>query len=156
MMIGVGVELVAGIVALVVVPVRRPDGWLPGQGETAYLIHAGLGGVLTLAAMFLVVAAPRGRMTRAGTLIGLAGLALGAGGGILAVYHPSRMAGLVLMLVGTVVAFFGYLIPLAEPESRPETGIACVFSRRRPGPRSAGGETVVDRVDGPGHRPGVR
>ncbi len=120
MMIGVGVELVAGIVALVVVPVRRPDGWLPGQGETAYLIHAGLGGVLTLAAMFLVVAAPRGRMTRAGTLIGLAGLALGAGGGILAAYHPSRTAGLVLMLAGTVVAFFGYLIPLAEAESQLE------------------------------------
>ncbi len=128
MMIGVGVELVAGIVALLVVPVRRPDGWLPRQGETAYLIHAGLGGVLTLAAMCLVLVASPGRMTRAGALIGLAGLALGAGGGILAVYHPSRVAGLVLMLAGTVVAFFGYLIPLAEPEVRLETGTASLDS----------------------------
>lgn len=43
MMLGVGVEFAAGIAALLVVPVRRPDGWLPGQGEAAYLIHAGLG-----------------------------------------------------------------------------------------------------------------
>ena len=147
MMTGVGVELVAGVAALVVVPVRRPDGWLPSQGETAYLIHAGLGGVLTLAALCLVVAAPSRRMTRAGTRIGLAGLVLGAGGGMLAVYHPSRVAGLVLMLVGAVVAFFGYLVPLAEPE----VGLAMGLSRR-----SAGGETVVDRVDGTSHRPGVR
>ena len=120
MMIGVGLELVAGIAALLVVPVRRPDGWLPMQGEIAYLVHAGLGGVLILAALCLVMVAPPGRMTHVGTLIGLAGLALGAGGGMLAVFHPSRVAGLVLMLVGTVVAFFGYLIPLAEPEMRLE------------------------------------
>jgi hypothetical protein len=48
-----------------------PDAWLPMQGEIAYLIHAGLGGILTLTAM---------------------------------------------MLVGAMVAFFGYLMPLAEPQ----------------------------------------
>ena len=53
-----------------------------------------------------------------GITIGLAGLALGAGGGILAVYHASRFAGLALMFVGTLVAFFGYLLPLAEPDPR--------------------------------------
>ena len=120
MMIGVGVEFAAGIAALIVVPFGRPDGWFPRDGQTAYLIHAGLGGVLTLAALSLVMVAPPGRLTRAGVLIGLGGLVLGAGGGLLAVYHPSRVAGLVLMLVGAVVAFFGYLIPLAEPEAHLE------------------------------------
>ena len=65
MMIGVGLEFVAGIAALLVVPVGRPDGWLPTQGEIAYLVHAGLGGVLTLAALCLVMVAPPERMTRA-------------------------------------------------------------------------------------------
>ncbi len=121
MMVGVGVEFVTGVVALVLVPVGRPDGWLPERGEVAYLVHAGLGGVLTLTAMCLVLVAPRERIGHAGVVIGLAGLALGAGGGMLAAYHPSRFAGLVLMLVGTLVAFFGYLMPLAEPEMRMES-----------------------------------
>jgi hypothetical protein len=54
-------------------------------------------------------------------VIGLAGLALGAAGGILAVYHASRFAGLALMFVGTMVAFFGYLLPLIEPDPRLDT-----------------------------------
>ena len=57
---------------------------------------------------------------RAGIVIGLAGLALGAGGGVFAVYHASRFAGLALMFVGSLVAFFGYLLPLVEPDPRSE------------------------------------
>jgi hypothetical protein len=122
MMIGIGLELALGIVALVAVPVHRPDGWVPEQGRAVYLIHAVLGGILTLVAMWLVTVAPRQRVVRAGIVIGLVGLALGAGGGVLAVYHPSRFAGLALMFAGTLVAFFGYLIPLIEPGSSPATG----------------------------------
>lgn len=122
MMIGIGLELALGIVALVAVPVHRPDGWVPAQGRAIYQIHALLGGILTLVAMWLVTLAPRQRVVRAGIVIGLVGLALGAGGGILAVYHSSRFAGLALMFAGTLVAFFGYLIPLIEPESSPATG----------------------------------
>jgi hypothetical protein len=122
MMIGVGLELALGIVALVAVPFHRPDGWVPEQGRAIYLIHALLGGILTLVAMWLVTVAPRQRVVRAGIVIGLVGLGLGAGGGILAVYHPSRLAGLTLMFLGSLVAFFGYLIPLIEPESSPATG----------------------------------
>ncbi len=116
MMIGVAVEFATGIATLVVVPIHRPNGWFPARGEAAYFIHAGLGGVLTLGALCLVMVAPRQRLARAGVLIGLAGLLLGAIGGTLAAYHPSRVAGLLLMLVGTLVAFFGYLMPLAEPD----------------------------------------
>jgi len=116
MMIGIGLELVLGIAALVVVPLHRPNGWVPAPGRAIYLIHAVLGGILTLAAMWLVTVAPRQRVVRVGIVIGLVGLALGAAGGILAVYHSSRFAGLALMFGGTLVAFFGYLIPLIEPE----------------------------------------
>jgi len=116
MMIGIGVEVATGVAALVLVPVGRPDGWLPKEGEVAYLTHAGLGGVLVLAAVSLVLVAPPQGIGRAGVLIGLAGLLLAAGGGMLAAYHPSRFAGLLLMLVGALVAFFGYLMPLAEPQ----------------------------------------
>jgi hypothetical protein len=126
MMVGIGLELAFGIAALVVVPVHRPNGWVPDAGRAVYLIHAVLGGILTLAAMWLVTVAPRQRAMRVGIVIGLVGLALGAAGGILAVYHPSRSAGLALMFVGTLVAFFGYLIPLIEskpfdPRAYPES-----------------------------------
>ena len=116
MMIGLGLESAVGIVALLVVPAHRSSGWVPGNGATVYLIHAVLGGILTLVAMWLVTVSPRQRIVRAGIVIGLAGLALGAAGGILAVYQASRFAGLALMFVGTLVAFFGYLLPLIEPD----------------------------------------
>ena len=48
MMIGLGVESALGIGALVVVPVHRSNGWVPGTGAAVYLIHAILGGILTL------------------------------------------------------------------------------------------------------------
>lgn len=121
MMIGIGVEFATGVAALAVVPVDRPDGWFPTGGEVAYLIHAGLGAVLMLVTLSLVLVVPEQGIVRVGVFIGLAGLALGAVGGSLTAYHPSRFVGLLLMLVGTLVAFFGYLIPLAEPEPRVET-----------------------------------
>ena len=116
MMIGIGFEFAIGVVGLVVVPVHRSNGWVPGRGATIYLVHAVLGGILTLVAMWLVTVSPRERIVRAGIVIGLAGLVLGAAGGILAAYHASRLAGLALMFVGTLVAFFGYLLPLLEPD----------------------------------------
>jgi hypothetical protein len=121
MMIGIGVEFASEVAALVLVPVGRPDGWLPKDGEVAYLIHAGLGGVLVLAAVSLILVAPPQRIGRAGVLIGLGGLVVAAGGGMLAAYHPSRFAGLLLMLGGGLAAFFGYLMPLAEPRQPVET-----------------------------------
>ena len=77
-------------------------GGSPCRAEVAYLVHAGLGGILTLAALCLLHVAPRERIGRAGVRIGLAGLVLGACGGMLTAYHPARWAGLLLMLVGTL------------------------------------------------------
>ena len=85
MMTGLGVESALGIGALVVVPLHRSSSWIPGTGAAVYLIHAVLG-KHTLVAMWLVTLSPPERIVRAGTVIGLAGLALGAGGGVLAVY----------------------------------------------------------------------
>ena len=116
MMIGIGLELVCGIVALLIVPVQRPSAWAPGKGLAVYLVHAVLGGILTLAAMWLLTVVPRERVVRAAIFIGSVGLFLGAGGGILAVYRSSRFAGLGLMFAGSLIAFFGYLIPLIEPD----------------------------------------
>jgi hypothetical protein len=66
MMIGLGMELVIGIMGLVVVPLHRSSGWIPGKGAAIYLIHAVLGGILTLVAMWLVTVSPRERVVRAG------------------------------------------------------------------------------------------
>jgi len=39
---------------------------------------------------------------------------MAVGGGILALVHPVRLAGMIFMLVGAVIAGFGYLFPTFE------------------------------------------
>jgi len=110
---GVGLEFVIGIVALFAVPLGRPDEWLPSKGEAVYLVHSLLGALLGFAAVALVVRAARSdRLTRIGARIGAGGLLVGMVGGLLAAYHPDRVTGLGLMLVGAMAAGFGYLIPI--------------------------------------------
>jgi len=121
MLIALGLDFVLGVASLLLVPVGRPDGWLPPQGRAVYVVHAGLGGMLGIGALVIFVVASHGsRIVRLGAQIGLVGLLLGAGGGILAAFHPWRLTGMGLMLVGTFVAFFGYLIPLLEQIQREE------------------------------------
>ncbi|HEV3369275.1 MAG TPA: hypothetical protein VG074_06910 [Acidimicrobiales bacterium] len=121
MLIALGLEFALGVVSLLLVPVDRPDEWLPPQGRAVYVVHAGLGGMLGIGALVIfVVASQGGRIVRLGAQIGLVGLLLGAGGGLLTAFHPWRLTGLGLMLAGTFVAFFGYLIPLLEQIQRQE------------------------------------
>lgn len=121
MLIALGLESALGVVSLLLVPVDRPDEWLPPQGRAVYVVHAGLGGMLGIGALVIfVVASQGGRIVRLGAQIGLVGLLLGAGGGLLTAFHPWRLTGLGLMLAGTFVAFFGYLIPLLEQIQRQE------------------------------------
>ena len=121
MLIALGLEFALGVLFFLLVPVDRPDQWLPSQGRAVYVAHAGLGGMLAIGALVIfVVASHGGRIVRLGAQIGLVGLLLGAGGGTLAAFHPWRLAGMGLMLVGTFVAFFGYLIPLLEQIQREE------------------------------------
>ena len=77
--------------------------------------------MLGIGALVIFAAASHGgRIVRLGAQIGLVGLLLGASGGILAAFHPWRLTGMGLMLAGTFVAFFGYLIPLLEQIEREE------------------------------------
>jgi hypothetical protein len=121
MLIALGLEFALGVVTLLLVPIDRPDEWLPPQGRAVYVVHAGLGGMLGIGALIIfVVASHGGRIVRLGAQIGLVGLLLAAGGGILAAFHPWRLTGMGLMLAGTFVAFFGYVIPLLEQIQREE------------------------------------
>jgi hypothetical protein len=118
MMTGIGVEFALGVASLLLVPVGRPNDWLPPQGVAVYLGHAILGGILALGALVIFVAGSHAtRNVRMGAHIGLGGIVVGALGGMLAAFHPWRLTGMGLMLVGTFVAFFGYLIPLLDPIS---------------------------------------
>ena len=123
MMIGIGIEFVLGVACLVLVPVRRPDQWLPPQSRGLYVAHAVLGGLLGIGALVILVAVHDGpRFVRLGAQVGLVGLLLAAGGGMLTVSHSWRLTGMGLMFAGALVAFFGYVIPLADApmQERPE------------------------------------
>ncbi len=111
----VALELVLGLATLTLVPLGRPSGWLPSAGRAVYLLHSILGLPLALGAVTLLVWT-RGadRIHRLSGWIGACGVALAGLGGLLAVAHPLRLLGVALMLVGPVVAGFGYLIPLFE------------------------------------------
>ncbi len=111
----VGIELVVGIAVVVSVPTGRPTGWLPTRGKTVYLAHAVLGLLLALGAvLYLVRSRDSTRMVRLSGWIGSAGVAAAGVGGLLAAAHPWRLVGFALMLLGSVVAGFGYLLPTLD------------------------------------------
>lgn len=115
MMIGIVFEFALGVACVVLLPLRRPDQWLPPQSKGVYIAHAVLGGLLTIAALVIVMAAlGASRFVRLGARMGLVGLVLGAAGGMLSVSHSWRLPGMGLMFVGALVAFFGYVVPLAD------------------------------------------
>ena len=122
----VGTEFILGVTALFFLSPSRPSGWLPsgGKGEGVYLAHALLGLPLALGAVAMaarVRGAPRN--DRLSGWIGLVGVALSGGGGLLAADHALRLLGMALMLVGPVLAGFGYAIPslaaMGEPTVSP-------------------------------------
>ena len=114
LMVGIGLEFALGVASLVLVPTDRPNQWIPAHGQAVYLAHAAVGGVLGIGALLVFFGAVhRGGVVLLGAGIGLVGLLLGAGGGVLTAFHPWRLAGIALMLAGTFVAFFGFLMALA-------------------------------------------
>ncbi len=126
MMIGIGIESALGVACLVLVPVGRPDQWLPPQSRGVYVAHAVLGGLMAIGALAVLLKVLDGpRVVRLGAQIGLVGLLLGAVGGMLTVSHPWRLAGMGLMFAGALLAFFGYLIPLADvPVEEPQDDLS--------------------------------
>jgi hypothetical protein len=123
MLIGTGIEFALGVLCLVLIPVRRPDQWLPPQSKGVYIAHAVLGGLLAIGALAILMPALNGpKFVRLGGLIGLVGLVLGAGGGMLSVVHSWRLTGIGLMFAGALVAFFAYVIPLADTSAEEQPG----------------------------------
>ena len=114
----VGLEFALGIVALIFVPVGRPSGWLPAKWASIYLVHAALGLPLAFGAATLLLRVNRStRLSRLSGWIGATGVAIAGAGGLVTVAHPLRLTGMAFMLVGTLVAGFGYLIPALEKSS---------------------------------------
>jgi len=109
------VEFALGMVALVSVPTSRPSGWLPSSGTTIYLVHSILGLLIAVGALTLLTRV-RGstRTYRLSGSIGGIGVAIAGVGGFLAVAHPLRLVGIAFMLIGPVIAVFGYLIPALD------------------------------------------
>lgn len=108
----VGVEFGLGVATLVLVPIGRPTGWWPEQGTVVYGAHAVVGLPLTvLAVHFLRQTRRSPRLLRLSGWIGGVGVAVAGAGGVLAVSHPFRLAGMALMLAGPAAAAFGYLLP---------------------------------------------
>lgn len=123
MMIGVVIEFALGIGCLVLFPVGRPDQWLPADNKGVYVAHAVLGAVLTVSALVILLRVLDGsKFARLGARLGLGGLVLGAAGGTLAASHSWRLTGLGLMLVGALVAFFAYIVPLADSAAKEPAG----------------------------------
>ena len=111
----VGAEGALGFVALALVPADRPVGRLTAGAAAIYGTHAAVGFVLVLGAVMLL-ARVRGsaRLARLSGWIGAAGVAIAGVGGLFTVDSQLRLAAMALMLVGPVVAGFGYLIPTFE------------------------------------------
>ncbi len=125
----VALEFALGVATLVVVPNGRPTGWWPEQGRALYLVHALVGIPLALlSASYLVQVHRSSRLLRLSGWLGSAGVASAGVGGLLAVTHPLRLVGVALMLLGPLVAGFGYLIPtldrLTDDEGTDQVGAA--------------------------------
>jgi len=121
----VGAEFLLGVGALILVPFGRPSGGLPTKGTAIYLAHAIIGVPLALGAVALLTRVRRStRISRLSGWVGGAGVAVAGAGGLLTLAHPLRLAGMACMLVGPVVAAFGYLFPTFErlPDRAPLAG----------------------------------
>lgn len=109
------VEFGIGIATLAFVPPGRPSGWVPKTHSGLYVIHASLAVPLVIGAVLLIGrVANRSRMARLSGGIGAAGIAIAGLGGLLCEPHALRILGIAVMLLGSVVAGFGYLLPLFE------------------------------------------
>ena len=116
MVAAVSLEFVLGVIAIVAVPESRPTGWIPSKGELVFALHGAVGVVTLLGACVLVVLSHRkGRLARIASVGGLLGVVLGGVGGLLAVEHALRLAGMGVMFVASGIAFFAYLVPVVEP-----------------------------------------
>jgi hypothetical protein len=116
----VSIESLLGIMALFSVPLGRPSGWLPAQGRVVFLAHASFGLLLALASVALVARIKgTSRMSHITAWLGLTGVLIAGVGGLLtSATSLIRFLGLALMLVGAMMAAFGYRVPALLARSR--------------------------------------
>jgi len=118
--VAVGFEFLLGVMALISVPMNRPGGWLPTKGEAVYLVHGCCGLLLMLGAVALIVRT-RGmsRTSHIAAWSGLTGVSLAGVGGLLTgATSLVRFLGMTLMVLGAVLAAFGYMVPALLTRSR--------------------------------------
>jgi hypothetical protein len=115
MIVAVLVVFTLGVLAIVAVPISRPSGWVPSKGKAIFVFHGALGAAVLVASFVLVVWLRRAaRIARLASIGGVIGIVIGGAGGLLAVEHGLRLAGMGLMFVGSGIALGAYLIPLVE------------------------------------------
>ncbi|MGH2927087.1 MAG: hypothetical protein ACRDL8_02660 [Solirubrobacteraceae bacterium] len=100
-----------GVMALVVVPVGRPSGWLPARGEAVYLVHAVVGLAVAAAAVAMVTRSGGwARIPRVMSWLGMFSLLIAGGGGLLTEGTSLvRFGGIALMGIGACLAGCCYL-----------------------------------------------
>lgn len=115
-------DFLLGVGAILAVPFGRGTIWIPHKGQALYVSHAVLGALLGLGALYLILryGAAEERMVRLAARTGIAGVVLGAAGGLLTVSHPLRLVGMGIMLLGSLLAGIGYLMPVLEAHDRKE------------------------------------
>jgi hypothetical protein len=119
------VDLALGVGVIVSVPFRRPAAIIPARGTWIYAMHGAVGIALGIGAVAVyVLSALAGRMGRIGAVMGVAGVGIGLVGGLLATFQATRLTGMGVMLVGTVVAAVGYLAPSLEAMGKAEAARA--------------------------------
>jgi hypothetical protein len=118
MLVGVIAEFIIGGAELFYVPLNRPTGWLAHHGEGIYVVHALLGMVLGVGALYVFSRALTTlrlvQVQRTAAIGGFLGVAAGAIGGVLSYERELRIYAIAFMFLGVAVAAFCYLLPLIE------------------------------------------
>lgn len=114
-------DLMLGLVALFLVPEKRPSGLIPRQGVAIYLAHGVLGPLLFVGAILMLAVGLRSgvAMLRALAIVGFIGISLGGMGGLLVADRSLRLGGIGAMFVGALVAGLAYLAAAIEPVTGP-------------------------------------
>jgi len=142
----VGVDLLVGIVALVLVPFGRPSGWVPTRGAAVYGIHATVGLFVALGAVaYLLRVRHLGRIARISAWTGAVCVGLAGAGGLLTEPHsPIRFLGIALMFVASVLAAGAYAVPIVLRARSVADDVASPAD---------GGGTAAPRGAGPERKP---
>ncbi len=115
----IGIDFAMGVVSLFALNASRPTGMLPHKGTAIYELHSVIAIPLVLGTGILFLRSRRASLDGDRSLVlpawlGGIGISMAAAGGMLTVLHPARLAGMALMFLGSMIAAFGYLIPILE------------------------------------------